>query len=118
MEWEREFWHISFLTTVMSIDSKILNFARCPQESLLLSYFASCLYFVSDTFADQRSELFFASESDDLGLVVLAPMTPGRRTFVGVQLKRVGNKYPCEMGMITGSNVCCHYEDEMVKYLA
>ena len=49
----------------------------------------------SSSFADQRAKLFFASESNDLGLVVLAPMTPGRRTLVGVQLKRVGNAcYP------------------------
>ena len=48
---------------------------------------------MSSSFADQRAKLFFDSESDDLGLVVLAPVTPGRSTLIGVQLKRVGNTY-------------------------
>lgn len=43
MEWEREFWHISFLTVVISVDGKMLGFARAAPSITAAVVVASCL---------------------------------------------------------------------------
>lgn len=50
MEWEREFWHISFLTTAMRTKSKTWNFAHAAPVITAATVVGFGFYFTFDIF--------------------------------------------------------------------